>query len=224
MLEATAEWSACKAGEEDKMKKRLGPSDTLFPVPAALVVSGTLAKSNVLAVAWIGIMGSNPPILAISLKETRYSLKIIRDTKEFSVNIPKAEHFREIDYCGLVSGRNRNKLADCGFTAIPSSVIQAPIVAECPYNLECRVVQEIIFNDWVVIFGEIVETHVDANMLNPETAKIEISAIDPLVYCATIREYWNLGNRLGFGFNAGKELLRSVRAKLNPPPTGAETE
>jgi len=196
------------------MKKRLGPSDTLFPVPAALVASGSPEQPNVMTVAWIGIMGSDPPILAVSLKKTRYSLEIIRKTKEFSVNIPTAQQYQEVDYCGLVSGRKRNKFEDCGFTAIPGSVLRVPLVAECPYNHECRVVEETAFGDWVVIFAEIVETHVDADKLDPATGKIDIAGIDPLVYCATIREYWDLGTRLGFGFDAGKGLVKKYRRDL----------
>lgn len=204
------------------MKRKLGPSDILFPVPAALVASGSSENPNVLAVAWIGMMGSDPPILAISLKKTRYSVGIIKVTREFTVNIPSAKHFRETDYCGLVSGRKQHKFRDCGFTAVPGSVVKAPLVEQCPFNLECRVVQETELGDWVVIFGEIVETHVDADKLDPETGKIDVSKVDPLVYCATIREYWNLGTRLGFRFSAGKDLVRNSKEKGGQQDVGAD--
>jgi flavin reductase (DIM6/NTAB) family NADH-FMN oxidoreductase RutF len=205
------------------MKKRLGPSDILFPVPAALVATGSVEMPNVLAVAWIGIMGSSPPMLAISLNKNRYSLEIIWKTKEFTVNIPQARHFREVDYCGLVSGRNRRKFSDCGFTAIPGSVVKVPLIADCPFNLECKVSRKTVFGDWVVIFAEIVETHVDADKLNAE-GKVDISKIDPLVYCATIREYWKLGTRLGFGFDAGKELIRKLKSESGQQGTGADSK
>jgi len=97
------------------------------------------------------------------------------------------------------------------FTAIPASVIQAPLIEQCPFNLECRVVQEARLGDWTVLFGEIVETHVDEDKIDRKTGKIDVSQIDPLVYCATIREYWNLGQRLGSGFSAGKELLETLK-------------
>jgi len=195
------------------MKRKLGPSDILFPVPAALVASGSLAKPNLLTVAWIGMMGSDPPILAISLRKGRYSCGIIRVEREFTVNIPSAKQFRETDYCGLVSGRKRHKFHDCGFTARPGSVVKAPLVEQCSFNLEGKVIRDFEFGDWVVIFGEIVETHVDIDKLNPETGKIDMSRIDPLVYCATVREYWNLGTRLGFGFDAGKALVKKFKGK-----------
>ena len=195
------------------MKRQLGPSDILFPVPAALVASGAIEKPNVLTVAWIGMMASDPPILAISLKKTRRSLGPIRRTKEFTVNIPSAKHFREADACGLISGRSRDKFEICGFTAVSGTIVQAPLIEQCPFNLECKVIQEIQLGDWVVLFGEVVETHVDEEMLDPKTDKIDISKVDPLVYCATIREYWGLGKRLGCGFSAGKELVTNLKQK-----------
>jgi flavin reductase (DIM6/NTAB) family NADH-FMN oxidoreductase RutF len=199
------------------MKRRLGPSDILFPVPAALVASGTWEKPNLLTVAWIGMMGSDPPMLAISLRKGRHSLDIIRESKEFTVNIPSAKHFREADYCGLVSGRKHDKFRDCGFTAMPGAVVKAPLVEECPFNLECRVVQEVEFGPWAVILAEIVETHVDVDAVDPETGKIDVSKVDPLVYCATIREYWSLGERLGLGFKAGKGLVKSAKEREGRP-------
>lgn len=193
------------------MKRTLGPTDIIFPVPAALIATGTLTDPSLLTVAWIGMMGSDPPILAISLKKSRHSLGIIRKEKEFTVNIPSAKHFREADYCGLVSGRARRKFQECGFTAAPAREVKAPLVEECPFNLECRVLQEVEFGDWVVVFGKIVETHVDADKVDPQTGTIDVQKIDPRVYCATVREYWNLGSRLGLGFSTGKDLV----AKLN---------
>jgi len=96
------------------MKRQLGPSDILFPVPAALVASGSLRKPNILTVAWIGMMASDPPVLAISLNKARHSLSMIKSTREFTVNIPNASQFRQTDFCGLFSGRNRNKFKACG--------------------------------------------------------------------------------------------------------------
>ncbi len=204
------------------MKRRLGPSDILFPVPAALVASGTREKPNLLTVAWIGMMGSDPPMLAISLRKGRHSLGIIRGSKEFTVNIPSAKHFREADYCGLVSGRKHNKFHDCGFTAVPGAVVKAPLVEECPFNLECRVVQEVEFGAWTVLLAEVVETHVDVEALDPVTGRIDVARVDPLVYCATIREYWSLGERLGLGFEAGKGLVKKVKEKGGRRDAGDE--
>jgi len=194
-------------GGKKYMKIQLGPSDILFPVPAALIVSGTYEHPNIITVSWIGIMGSDPPVIAISLKHGRYSLELIRDSNEFTVNIPSAEHYRETDYCGLVSGRRRNKFNDTTFTPLRSVKIDTPIIKECPFNMECKVKNEIEVGEYVVFFGEIVETHIDEDKINTSNMKIDISKVNPLVYCATVREYWKLGKKLGKGFNVGKDLL-----------------
>ena len=190
------------------MKKQLGPSDVIFPVPAALVVSGAGATANIIAVSWIGIVSSTPPTIGISLNKNRYSLELIRKTHEFTVNLPATNHFREADYCGLTTGRKRNKFKDIGFTPLPGSVVNTPIIQECPYNIECKVVREIELGDYVLILGEILETHVEAEHFDPSNrAKINIASLQPLVYCAVIREYWSLGEQLGKGFDAGKTLI-----------------
>ena len=189
------------------MKIQLGPSDIFFPVLAALVVTGSADKPNIVTVAWIGMMASTPPVIAISLKSNRYSLELIRETKQFTVNIPSAEQFKEADYCGLVSGKDRDKFNDTNFTPIASKKIDAPIIEQCPFNLECRVIkEEIELGQWVVIFGEVVETHIDEDKIDLPSKDIDIAKVNPLVYCATIREYWQLGKKLGKGFSAGKEI------------------
>lgn len=190
-----------------KGKKALGPTDVLFPVPAALVACGTVEESNIITVAWIGMMASNPPVLAISLRKNRHSLSIIKNTGEFSVNIPSASQMRETDYCGLVSGRKQNKAEDCEFNLVRGIAVTAPVILDCPFNLECKMVRETSFGKWDVLFGEVVETLVDADKVDPETGKPSVEMIDPLVYCATVREYWKLGEKLGKGFQAGKGLV-----------------
>jgi len=189
------------------MKIQLGPSDIFFPVPAALIVSGTWEKPNIITVAWIGIMSSDPPVIAISLKKSRYSLAVIRDSNEFTVNIPSAELFKETDYCGIVSGRKRNKFNDTNLTPLKSTKINTPIIKECPFNIECKVINEVEVGQYLAFFGEIIETHIDEDKINKSNMKIDISKVNPLVYCATVREYWELGKKLGKGFHAGKELL-----------------
>jgi flavin reductase (DIM6/NTAB) family NADH-FMN oxidoreductase RutF len=177
------------------MKVQLGPTNILFPVPAALVASGMLEKPNIITVAWIGMMSASPPTIAISLKKSRYSLELIRKTKQFTVNIPSAEQFKEADYCGLVSGKNTDKFERTNFTPIASQKIDSPIIEDCPFNLECKVIkEEVELGQWVVIFGEIVETHIDQDKIDLSSKTINISKVNPLVYCATVRLFVNTGS------------------------------
>ena len=193
------------------MKKQLGPTDVIFPVPAALVVSGRGEAANTLTIAWIGILSSTPPTIGISLNKKRYSLELIHKYQEFTVNFPAAGQFREVDYCGISSGRKRNKFKDTGLTPVPGAVINTPLIQECPYNIECKVTQEIELGEYTLFMAEIVETHVDEAHFDPTNrANINIASLDPLVYCAVIREYWRLGEKLGKGFDAGIPIMKAV--------------
>jgi flavin reductase (DIM6/NTAB) family NADH-FMN oxidoreductase RutF len=191
------------------MKTRLGPSDMLFPVPAALVVSGTVARPNIITTAWIGIASSTPPTVAISLRGTRFSLGLIRESGEFTVNIPGAALFREVDYCGLVSGRDTDKFEDTRLTPLKSALVAPPIIDECPYNMECVVVGEHELGEWVMILGRIVETHADADKVSEHDGKLDMSSVNPLIYYAVVREYREPGRKLGDGFSAGRQVKRA---------------
>jgi len=194
------------------MKKQLGPSDAIFPVPAALIVSGINEDANIITLAWVGIASSTPPTIGISIRKPRYSLELIRKTKEFSVNFPGVSIFKEVDYCGITTGRKRNKFKDTGLTPIESKKIKPPIIKECPYNIECRVSQEIIIGDYVHILGEVLESHVDEDKADKsKRAGFDMLKINPLVYFAEAREYWTVGEMLGYGFNAGKEIKKKIK-------------
>jgi flavin reductase (DIM6/NTAB) family NADH-FMN oxidoreductase RutF len=197
------------------MKKQLGPSDAIFPVPAALIVSGVKDDANIITIAWIGIASSTPPTIAISLRKTRLSLELIREYGEFTVNIPSSSFYKEVDYCGITTGRKRRKFDDTGFTPATSMKVKPPIIKECPYNIECKVTHDITIGDWTLILGEIVETHIDEDKADKsKRAGIDISRIKPLIYCAEVREYWDMGNLLGYGFDAGKEIVNKMENSM----------
>jgi len=156
-----------------------------------------------MTIAWIGMVSSTPPTVGISMTKSRYSLELIESSKEFTVNIPSAEDFKEVDYCGIVSGRKHDKFDETSFTPLASSKVKVPIIKECPYNMECVVTQTITLGDYVLILGEVVETHIDEDKISNEAnkEKIDITKVNPLVYCATVREYWGLGEKLGLAFS-----------------------
>lgn len=194
------------------MKYQLGPSDVIFPVPAVLVVSGTDDNINILTVAWIGIVSSDPPTLGISIHEKRHSLSLIKNLGEFSVNFPSIDFCEEVDYCGMVTGKLRNKFSDTGFTPQKSNKIKPPLIKECPYNIECVLKQEIKVGKWNFLLGEIVETHIDIDKIDDSNrTKISIKKINPLVYCATVREYWTLGKKIGDGFKIGQKIRQKLK-------------
>jgi len=191
------------------MKIQLKKKDVLFPVPAALIVSGLNGNYNIIAVSWIGMVSSTPPAIGISIQKSRFSFDLIKKAKEFTVNIPSSKYYVETDYCGIVSGRDRNKLADTKFTFIDSRKIKTPIIDECPLNLECKVFKEVEIGEHTMFIGEILEAHIDADKTNDTNRiNVDISKVDPLIYCASVREYWTIGKKLGDSFKCGTELKK----------------
>lgn len=193
------------------MKQQLGPTEIFFPVPAALITCGTVEKPNIITVAWICMVSDKPHTLGFSIKKSRFSYGLITAGKCFGVNIPSAKYFAETDYCGMVSGKKADKFKKTGFTAVKSMHIDAPLIEECPFNLECRLDKVIEINEErSFFFGRILETHVDADkIIDAKRFKLDISKIDPLVYCARAREYWSVGKKLGDGYNAGKSIIKN---------------
>jgi flavin reductase (DIM6/NTAB) family NADH-FMN oxidoreductase RutF len=189
------------------MKKRLGPSERIYPMPCALVVGGTMEEADVLTVAWINIVSSTPPSVAMGLRRTRRSLEHIRQTGEFTVNLPSASLVSEVDYCGLVSGRNHDKFAEAGLTREPAAIVSAPLIAECPYNLECRVTDSVEIGEYVVVIGEILESHAEESILDSTGEKVDVGSLDPLVYVPGSREYRRITDKLADAYTVGKALI-----------------
>lgn len=193
------------------MKKQLGPKDILFPIPAALIVTGTFEKPNIITVSWIGMMSISPPILAIGVHESRYSFELIKKYKEFTANIPPVDKYKEVDYIGMVSGRDRNKFEDVGFSPLKSSNITTPIIAECPLNLECKVVNSLRLSGHTAIFGEILETHIDGDKISGGSpCDIDLGKINPLIYAATVGQYWSIGKKISESFKPGLQIKEGL--------------
>ncbi len=198
------------------MKKRLGPSERLFPMPCPLVVSGTLEKANVFAAAWINVVSSTPPTVALGVRRTRHTLEYINQTGDFSVNIAPTRLTTQVDYCGLATGRNEDKWAGSGLHMQDADSISSPLVAECPYNLECVIRERIEVGDYVVILAEIVESHADESILAEDGKTVDIEALDPLVYIAGSRQYRGLGPKVADAFKVGKSLMEEAAKPAAP--------
>lgn len=191
---------------EPPKKKRLGVQDRLYPMPVPLVVGAAGDEVDLLPVAWISISGAKPASVAMALRKTRRTLELIRETGEFTVNLPSAGLAREVDHCGLHSGRDSDKLAATRLTTQPSALVTPPIIVECPYNLECRVLTEVDNGQYVVVVGEIVETHADEDILDETGEKVDVELLDPLVYIAGTREYRRLGEKIADAFSVGHDI------------------
>lgn len=190
------------------MKKRLGPSDRLYPMPVPLVCGGTVEHADACAVAWIGVCATNPPRVALALRESRHTLELIRASGTLTINTPTASDAAVVDYFGITSGRTTDKFAVSGWTLEPSIEVEAPRIAECPYQMECRVTHEIPLGSHVLLVAEVVESHADESVLDAEGSHVDVTLLDPLVYIAGSREYRRLGEKVADAYTIGKSVGR----------------
>jgi len=197
---------------ESKMKKiALGPQTLIYPMPAFLIGATVSEKPNFMTAAWSGIAASTPPMITLALQHHRYTLKGIRENGVFSVNVPSAALVRETDYCGLISGTTKaDKVKDCNFTIFYGKVRNAPLIEQCPVNLECKVVHILTLGSHTLVIGQIEEVHVSEDCMTdgePDPAKI-----DPLMYVTGANKaYFRIGEKIGPAFKIGMELKKSKR-------------
>jgi flavin reductase (DIM6/NTAB) family NADH-FMN oxidoreductase RutF len=190
------------------VKKSLGADTLVYPTPTWLVGTYDMAgKANLATVAWGGICCSQPPCVTISLRRATYSYQAILDRKAYTVNVPSVEQVREADYCGIVSGRSTDKFADCGFTAVRSTLVDAPYVEQCPMVLECRLVQRIELGLHTQFVGEILDVKADEKAIGPD-GQPEIDMVRPFVFTPNRRTYHAVGGMIAKAFEVGKSLKK----------------
>src|SRR5574341_1912303 len=171
------------------MKKQVKAAPYLFPTPAVMVsCAGKESAPNIVTIAWIGVVCSEPPIVSISVRPGRHSCGQIKESGSFVVNIPGENQLVALDFCGVASGRNVDKFAELGLTAIPAAVVSAPMIKECPVNLECKVLDVRNVGTHDIFLAEIVAVHLDEEILD-EKGEIDISRLNPIAYCPQAAQY-----------------------------------
>ena len=180
-------------------KLELAPSEALYPVPLVLVSCQSKNTANIITIAWCGVACSKPPLLSVSIRPSRYSHKIISQAGDFVINIPTGDLLKEVDLCGTVSGRDKDKFELCKFTKIGSSIAHCPIIKECPVNIECKLTKILNLGAHDMFIGEVVKVHADESVLDKK-GNIDYSKAGPIVY--NQGEYWSLGKKIGrYGFS-----------------------
>lgn len=187
-------------------KKTLGPGITFFPQPATWVVTvDNVGTIDLMTASWVSVVSKTPPTIAVSLHHLRQSYANIQENGVFTVNAIPAAQVVAGDYCGLVSGRDVDKLLATELTPQASLHVAPPILVESPLNLECRVSNEVAIGDYRLVLAEILEIHIDAAACREQG--YDAAVIDPLVYLGGIREYWSLGEKAGTAYSIGRELM-----------------
>jgi flavin reductase (DIM6/NTAB) family NADH-FMN oxidoreductase RutF len=186
-------------------KLKMGPQTLLYTRPIVLVGADVNDKPNFAPIAWAGIACGEPPMISVALRHNQYTLKGIRQNLTFSVNTPSTNMVKETDYCGLVSGSKSDKVKDCRFKVFYGNLDSAPLIEQCPINLECEVAHVLDLGSHALVIGRIKETHVSENCLTDE--KPDIRKIKPMIYDSMpSSKYHAIGEFIADAFSIGKEL------------------
>lgn len=202
------------------MKKNLFKgSVVLNPVPVVLITSrNSEGKENVFTVAWTGTICTKPPMLSISIRPERLSYEYIKETMEFTVNLPTRKLTRETDYCGVRSGRTNNKIEEMKFTMMEGKEVKSPYINECPVNIECRVKDIIPLGTHDLFLAEVLCSHIDSKLLD-ENEKIHFEWANLISY--SHGEYFPISKEpIGsFGYSVAKK--KTIEKKAAVKKTGA---
>ena len=193
------------------MKRSMKPGTMLYPLPAVLVTGGDMDHSTVMTAAWTGIVNSDPPMTYVSIRPERYSYGIIKEAGEFVINLTTADLAKEVDYAGCVSGRKEDKFEKLGLIKEPCEIVKAPMIAQCPVSLECRVTETKDLGSHTMFLAEIVRVHADEKLFD-KNDRICLEKAGFLAYLHGT--YMPLGSKkIGtFGFSVMKPKTQKKKA------------
>lgn len=180
------------------------PGNILNPVPVVMVsVTDKQGKSNILTIAWTGTINSDPPMVSISVRPERYSFPIIKETKEFVINLVTEDLTFACDYCGVKSGKDIDKFKEMSLTECDVDNVGAKGIEQSPVNIGCKVVDVKDLGTHVMFTAEVVGVNVDDTYLD-ETGKFDLNSLGLVAY--SHGEYFKLGEKLGkFGYSVKKD-------------------
>lgn len=180
------------------------PGNMLYPLPVVMVsMADSDGNNNIITIAWAGTVCTNPPMVSISVRPERYSYPILKETGEFVINLTTKELAFATDYCGVKSGREVDKFKEMKLTPIPASQVMAPMIAESPVNIECRVKEVIPLGSHDMFLADVVAVHADEKYMD-EKRKFHLEKAEPIVY--SHGSYLGCGEQLGtFGYSVKKK-------------------
>lgn len=186
------------------MKETFKAGNMLYPLPAVLVSTRDAdGKDNLMTVAWTGTVCTNPPMLYISVRKSRYSYTALHQTKVFGINLTTEKLAWATDYCGVVSGSTHDKFKECHLTKEKAEEIDVSLVAESPVTIECRIADERDLGSHVMLLAYVLSVHVDSKYMD-EDGRFALEKAKPIVY--SHGTYFSIGKELGtFGYSVKKK-------------------
>ena len=204
------------------MKKiSLKPGEMLAPVPSVMVSCGDDKESNILTIAWTGIINSNPPMTYISVRPERHSHALIERNGQFVINLVSEDLVYEMDHCGSVSGAKENKFKAMHLTKIKAEKVACPMIEESPVNIECKIIGKKFLGSHDMYLAEIVAVHINEDLLEAD-GRIALEKANLVAYIHG--QYHGLKEEeLGrYGYSVMKEKTKARRRKEGKPVGGKE--
>ena len=176
------------------------PGNMLYPLPAVMVSCKRPGeKANIITLAWVGTVCSDPPMVSISVRQERYSYEIIKETGEFVINLVDEKLARAMDWCGVKSGRDFDKFKEMKLTECESKTVSVPGIAEAPVCIECKVKQVLPLGSHDMFVAEVTAVTVDGKKMD-DSGRFDMGSLDLVAY--NHGEYFTLGEKIGkFGYS-----------------------
>jgi flavin reductase (DIM6/NTAB) family NADH-FMN oxidoreductase RutF len=219
-------WNAGKGWRKQMKKvnnkrKSFSPGALSAPLPPAMVTVGNKECSNIITIAWTGILATQPPKTYISVRPSRHSYQMLKENGEFVINLPSVSLAKTVDYVGIYTGAKVDKWKNCNLTATESEKVAPPTIAECPVALECRVCEVLPMGSHDVFMADIVSVSCREDIID-ENGKMRFDRADLLAYAHG--EYYSLGEVVGrFGFSTDKPK-KEDKTNKNPEKDSEKQE
>ena len=179
------------------------PGTFVYPIPAVMVTSGDMEKSNIITVAWTGIINTNPALVYISVRPERYSYNLIKENKEFVINLTNEKLAYATDWCGVRSGAKFDKFKEMKLTKEKANFVKCPLIKESPVSIECKVIEERNFGSHTMFLAEVLSIDADEKYID-KTGAFDISKCNLIAYANG--GYYPLGKKIGkFGYSVQKK-------------------
>ncbi len=189
----------------------------IYPIPAVMVSCGTMEESNIITVAWTGILNTNPAMCYISVRPERYSHDIIKENGEFAINLTTRQLAYATDWCGVKSGRDVDKFKEMKLTKEKANIISVPLIKESPVSVECKVKEIVPLGSHDMFVAEIVAIDADEKYID-EKGAFDIGKCDLIAYANG--GYYPLESKIGkFGYSVQKKSKTAKNSKINAKRT-----
>jgi len=184
----------------------------IYPLPAVMVTSGNMEKSNIITVAWTCILNTNPAIVYISVRPTRYSYELIKKQKEFVINLTNEKLAYATDWCGVKSGKDIDKFKEMNLHKEKANFVKCPMIKESPVSVECKVKEIKELGSHTMFIAEVLAINSDEKYIDDKGA-FDISKCD--LICYANGGYYSMGKKLGkFGFSVKKNKSKNKKNNI----------